>query len=647
MSTSDSPRNDETSFTPISNQGPSAGESEMSRTAPPLEIAIKNGDMPLCKKLLDQGASLNDKFGHCSVGCTPLLFALQYKQTDIATLFLDRGAKIEGSTCKDWDTRGYDPVHHAVAFGPCSLLRKLLDQAPNYRTVQPVQPIHIAAAVGCVECINLLIDHDERSRQQTLPTKLKDRAKSSPKFSITTIPEDCALQLVGDKSSLAIPEALPTAAMNIPVDRRNLKWDWRLTDSVQIKTSPNDVSSATALHIASLLSNERAISTLLRRGAAVNVADQDGYTALNCAACNDNSTVVASLLLAGTNPNIPANDGRMPISVAAENGHLRIVELLIESGVNVEMRDGEGRTVLHFAARGGQFEVMSLLLARGGRVNTASKRGKSALHYALTSETDTMDDWVVSYTTSFKQWSTREGTILTELCLRNRVRALKNIFQSPRAGEARDSLDMSSSEVGPALVETAIRGLSGVVEVLLDAGANMETSWGDHGTALMAACSHGRLPVVQILLSRGAKASYANADGRCFSAVDQAKPYPEIVNWLKDNLWDQGSLDLIGLDQDLKIQLDRSNIQPSENLLRRRNSSSMVHEDWELFKHNDAHRKDDKSNFEDLVWKPTSLTEMSVHEPRWARGHRLSKFVFRASNSRASGAAPCDAWMIF
>ena len=102
-----------------------------------------------------------------------------------------------------------------------------------------------------------------------------------------------------------------------------------------------------------------------------------------------------------------------------------------------------------------------------------------------------------------------------------------------RAREARQALNLSSNKVSPALIEAATRDHVGVTEVLLDAGADIESSWGDHRTALMAACSGGRLSIAQTMVAHGAKVSYTAADGTSFSAFDQTKRHPDIVKWLE------------------------------------------------------------------------------------------------------------------
>jgi hypothetical protein len=76
---------------------------------------------------------------------------------------------------------------------------------------------------------------------------------------------------------------------------------------------------------------------------------------------------------------------------------------------------------------------------------------------------------------------------------------------------------MSSNKVDPALIEAAIHGHVGVIEVLPGTGANVEPSYSGHGTALIVACSGSRLSVAQMLVARGAKVSYTAADSTSFS----------------------------------------------------------------------------------------------------------------------------------
>lgn len=69
------------------------------------------------------------------------------------------------------------------------------------------------------------------------------------------------------------------------------------------------------------------------------------------------------------------------------------------------------------------------------------------------------------------------------------------------------------------------------MNVLLEAGAQLELEGSEHGTPLMAACAAGRLAAVKVLVARGARTSYVK-DGQRYSAPLAAKYHPEVRRWL-------------------------------------------------------------------------------------------------------------------
>jgi ankyrin repeat protein len=387
------------------------------------------------------------------------------------------------------------------------------------------------------------------------------------------------------------------------------------------------------------------VSLLLEHGAGLEIADAAGWTALHHASSAGADKVVTILLRAGANPNTQSDFGNTPAHLAAKNSHLKTLQVLVEGGADMDVIDTHGFTPLHEAARYADIDVVYFLLACGGKVQTLSYECDSALHRAAFSGTEAKDSWIVDYLTAFRQRSVSQGTVINILCRKNRTNALQKIFQGPKADEAKLAIDDYSDAVPPTLIETAAAGHSQVLEILLDAGANIEISWRQIGTALMVACARGRLRAVQTLVSRGAKLSCPGPNGSTLDAAEKAKNHPEIVKWLRETRGDQVRPDRMQFKQVFE-ESDHSRQQRSIQTLRRRNSCSMIYEEWISIRLSNAHAEVPQ-RFKDTVYEQQSWTKTNVHEPRWARGHRLAKYIFRASDPRTSRSAPRDAWMIF
>lgn len=103
-----------------------------------------------------------------------------------------------------------------------------------------------------------------------------------------------------------------------------------------------------------LTGQNRLLEHLLRRGAKVQDADDQGRTALHVAASNNHLRVVAALLGAGADVNCQATrGGETPLHLAAERGHLAICECLIFNKAQLALKDEAGQTALELAEQNG------------------------------------------------------------------------------------------------------------------------------------------------------------------------------------------------------------------------------------------------------------------------------------------------------
>ena len=98
--------------------------------------------------------------------------------------------------------------------------------------------------------------------------------------------------------------------------------------------------------------HEKAVASLLRLGAAPDLADRDGWTALMHAAAHASSgsvTAIRDLVRAGAAVNRRAGpNGKTPLMIAAEKGNELATDELLRSGAQADLKS-EGKTALDFA----------------------------------------------------------------------------------------------------------------------------------------------------------------------------------------------------------------------------------------------------------------------------------------------------------
>jgi len=113
------------------------------------------------------------------------------------------------------------------------------------------------------------------------------------------------------------------------------------------------------------------IRVLLRDGADVNAAQNDGMSALHWAAQNDDAPVVEVLLYAGANMTATTRlGGYTPLHLAARAGHASALEALLSGGAASETLTSTGVSALHFAAAAGRTDAIEVLIRHGAGTDT-------------------------------------------------------------------------------------------------------------------------------------------------------------------------------------------------------------------------------------------------------------------------------------
>ncbi|MFT3754869.1 MAG: ankyrin repeat domain-containing protein [Pseudoxanthomonas sp.] len=223
--------------------------------------------------------------------------------------------------------------------------------------------------------------------------------------------------------------------------------------------------------LAAVLPDLRLLRALIARGIDLNAA-RAGVTPL-LAATRDSwhgrPDAVTTLLANGADPRAQDNEGNTPLHHAARSSDPGVAALLRDAAAEIDASNHEGQTPLGVACMAGNWRLAKFLLERGAKPEPDG--GQPALLAAAATEED--------------------DPAGVQLLLKHKARAT-----------TRDARDRS------ALHEAALAGHAGIVEVLLDAGAEVNAADIDGCTPWLDAARGGSLDVLKRLTVAGA---YANA----------------------------------------------------------------------------------------------------------------------------------------
>jgi ankyrin repeat protein len=215
------------------------------------------------------------------------------------------------------------------------------------------------------------------------------------------------LQIAADQRSLAIAVLLVEHGASLtekskddvgetPLHIAALTGFTDLFDLAKKKGANIDVPNndgATPLHYAAWAKSVRSVSVLIALGASITATNKYGASAAIYASKEpivqvmgsaDEATVEMIKILKqhGGKINLPDNEGATPLHNCAGNGYYKCVVYLIENGVNANAATTSNLTPLMVAAATGRTPIVEYLLKHGAHPNIKSSNGKSAMDYA-------------------------------------------------------------------------------------------------------------------------------------------------------------------------------------------------------------------------------------------------------------------------
>lgn len=279
------------------------------------------------------------------------------------------------------------------------------------------------------------------------------------------------------------------------------------------------VSSAVAAeaHLADAVMNgdKSATHSLLNDSANINAPQPDGTTALHWAVRHDDLSTAEALIKAGADVKTVNRYGITAMALAAMNGSVAMLRILLDAGADPNTANPGGETPLMTAARTGNMDPVTLLLGHGANVNAKDTvHEQTALMWAVLENHPGMVKLLL-------RWG-------ADINAHTRVTMPKGEYVPARAGGAsgtgiirQRALPTPDGGMTPLLF--AVRdGNTQMVRLLLDSGADLSRSSGNHTTPLLIALLNGQVGLASELLARGANPN-AEDDyhrGALFAAID-------------------------------------------------------------------------------------------------------------------------------
>ncbi|KAG5674417.1 hypothetical protein PVAND_004390 [Polypedilum vanderplanki] len=359
------------------------------RKQTPLHLAAGNGQLEVCKLLLELGASID---ATDDLGQKPIHVAAQNNFSEVAKLFLEQHPQLVMATSKDGNTC----AHIAAMQGSVKVIEELMkfDRSGviNVRNkLTDSTPLQLAAEGGHAEVVKALVRAGASTTDENKMgfSAVHLAAKNGHGQVLEVMRTSGSIRASSKKLGLT---PLHIAAYYGQADTvRELLVTVPATVKSESPTGQSLVpelgteSGMTPLHLASYSGNENVVRLLLN-SAGVQVdagTSENGYNPLHLA-CFGGHVSIVGLLLSRSAELLHSTDrhGKTGLHIAAMHGHYQMVEVLLGQGAEINATDKNGWTPLHCCAKAGFLDVVKLLVESGATPKSETNYGCAPIWFA-------------------------------------------------------------------------------------------------------------------------------------------------------------------------------------------------------------------------------------------------------------------------